>query len=570
MSAPQPQEHLMARLNKWLAYEGAPGRDRKPIARKINDISDEFDIAADEKDKHPGYLGKGSYGLVQRYKKKEGTALPQIPAGPVAVKTIAKARVCHSENALRHMMIEILVLRKLRHPNIIKLFDVMQTEDRIYLVMELCPGGELYFFISGGKAGKCTPEDSAVVLKQVLLALQYCHDNNVVHRDIKPENILIDPATKMVKLIDFGLAKFLQRGLPGMDAEFDPTTLASPTPAPHGMSTAGVTPGGTHVPESPLVAATPCGTELYMALESIRGILHGLCGENKWFTTRGRLPKVDVYAAGVIGYAMLTGRLPYKSAYRPGARPGERHRRLHDLEDKMTMVSFPFPRTSAQLPMEALECIRDLMNHEILARPSAKQGAMRAWLIGVQVPGDAHPEEAEIEVPRHKPPSPAASRPKPARKPGAKRPGPARAPLPQSIVTGGDGQPAVRTSDPNATPIVFVDDEELQEAHRPTPTGAKEWKDGWKAMMRDVRGEEDDDIEEKDADTSDDSSITDDTQTQSVSPVPSPSPSPSHAAIPPAPEPAPAPPMSRRQQKKEQEKAAEPMLMVYESTESFA
>ena len=105
---------------------------------------------------------------------------------------------------------EINNIKELDHPNILKLYEFFEDEKRIYLVTDLCGGGELYQEISS--KGKLTEAESQQVIKQVLSCINYCHKKNIVHRDIKPENILLNETKdfEKIKLIDFGTSIELQ------------------------------------------------------------------------------------------------------------------------------------------------------------------------------------------------------------------------------------------------------------------------------------------------------------------------------------------------------------------------
>lgn len=85
---------------------------------------------------------------------------------------------------------EIDILKNLNHPNIVRLYEVFESKKWIYLVTELCEGKELFDEIIQRK--KFTELEAAIVTKQILQAISYCHENRVAHRDLKPENILID------------------------------------------------------------------------------------------------------------------------------------------------------------------------------------------------------------------------------------------------------------------------------------------------------------------------------------------------------------------------------------------
>ena len=96
------------------------------------------------------------------------------------------------------------ILQTLDHPNIVKYYETYDDVKYIYLVMELCSGGELLDKVS--KSGHFSEKEAADVMSKLMRALIHCHSNNVVHRDIKPENIMFSEDGE-VKLIDFGLAK---------------------------------------------------------------------------------------------------------------------------------------------------------------------------------------------------------------------------------------------------------------------------------------------------------------------------------------------------------------------------
>ena len=92
------------------------------------------------------------------------------------------------------------------HPNIVQLYEVYENKSRIYLVTELCAGRELFDEMLTRKVFR--EAEAANVIKQVLMAVAYCHKKDVAHRDLKPENIIIDPKGKdAVKVIDFGLSQ---------------------------------------------------------------------------------------------------------------------------------------------------------------------------------------------------------------------------------------------------------------------------------------------------------------------------------------------------------------------------
>lgn len=122
-------------------------------------------------------LGKGSYGSVAKATDKKTGALR-------AIKTVFKPKI---ENITR-LKREILIMKSLDHPNIIRLFEVYEDEKHLYLIMELCSGGELFDRII--KSGHLSERYAATIMRQVFSSVAYSHSLNVMHRDLKPENLL--------------------------------------------------------------------------------------------------------------------------------------------------------------------------------------------------------------------------------------------------------------------------------------------------------------------------------------------------------------------------------------------
>uniref|UniRef100_K7G6N6 non-specific serine/threonine protein kinase n=1 Tax=Pelodiscus sinensis TaxID=13735 RepID=K7G6N6_PELSI len=146
----------------------------------------------------------------------------------------------------------------IRHPNIAQLLDILETENSYYLVMELCPGGNLMHKIYEKK--RLEEYEARKYIRQLILAVEHLHRAGVVHRDLKIENLLLDEDNN-IKLIDFGLSNCA--GIMGYSDPF----------------------------------STQCGSPAYAAPELLARKKYG--------------PKIDVWSIGVNMYAMLTGTLPF-------------------------------------------------------------------------------------------------------------------------------------------------------------------------------------------------------------------------------------------------------------------
>ncbi|CAD7954364.1 unnamed protein product [Amoebophrya sp. A120] len=146
-------------------------------------------------------MGTGTYGsVVKAVEKKTKTVR--------ACKAMARKNI-KNEKRFRE---EIDLMKRLDHPNIIRLFETFEDHKNIYLILELCTGGELFDAIVS--AGFLMEKDGAVLIKQMLAAIYYLHENKIMHRDLKPENFLFYNKEKgaPLKVIDFGLGAKFEKG----------------------------------------------------------------------------------------------------------------------------------------------------------------------------------------------------------------------------------------------------------------------------------------------------------------------------------------------------------------------
>eukprot|EP00826_Nyctotherus_ovalis_P017466 TRINITY_DN1514_c0_g1_i4.p1 TRINITY_DN1514_c0_g1~~TRINITY_DN1514_c0_g1_i4.p1 ORF type:complete len:439 (-),score=122.67 TRINITY_DN1514_c0_g1_i4:292-1608(-) len=196
-------------------------------------------------------LGKGSFGEVYLVEKLGSSSF-------YAMKVIKKEKIMN-ENLVKYVITERRVMSEISHPFIVKLHFAFQSNSRLFLVMDYCPGGDLTDYLRREKKFK---EDRArVYMAEVLLALEHLHRKNIIFRDLKPDNVVLDSEGHAL-LTDFGLSK-----------------------------------EGVHDNQG---AKSFCGSLSYLAPEMIKRTGHG--------------KSVDWYLLGVLLYEMLVGVPPYYSA----------------------------------------------------------------------------------------------------------------------------------------------------------------------------------------------------------------------------------------------------------------
>nr|DAD18025.1 TPA_asm: hypothetical protein HUJ06_019488 [Nelumbo nucifera] len=207
---PSPAKHIKATLAKRL---GPPRPKEGPIPEHGTDVERPLD-------KSFGYgknfgakyelgkeVGRGHFGHTCSAKGKKGELKGQL----VAVKIISKAKMT-TPISIEDVRREVKILKGLSgHRNLLKFHDACEDANNVYIIMELCEGGELLDRILS-RGGRYTEVDAKVIIVQILSVVAFCHLQGVVHRDLKPENFLFtsrDDDTTL-KLIDFGLSDFIR------------------------------------------------------------------------------------------------------------------------------------------------------------------------------------------------------------------------------------------------------------------------------------------------------------------------------------------------------------------------
>ncbi|XP_039428359.1 LOW QUALITY PROTEIN: MAP/microtubule affinity-regulating kinase 4-like [Corvus cornix cornix] len=192
-------------------------------------------------------IGKGNFAKVK-------LARHVLTGREVAIKIIDKTQL--NPTSLQKLFREVRIMKGLNHPNIVKLFEVIETEKTLYLVMEYASAGEVFDYLVSH--GRMKEKEARAKFRQIVSAVHYCHQKNIVHRDLKAENLLLD-ADANIKIADFGFSNEFSRG-----SKLD----------------------------------TFCGSPPYAAPELFQGKKYDG-------------PEVDIWSLGVILYTLVSGSLPF-------------------------------------------------------------------------------------------------------------------------------------------------------------------------------------------------------------------------------------------------------------------
>ena len=261
-------------------------------------------------------IGQGAYAVVR-------VGLNKTNNRKVALKIYKKYKLI-DPNRRKSVKREIKLMEKMTNPHIIRLYEVIDTQKYVILVMEYVNGGSLHSYLKQ-HAGRRLPEAEAKrVFKQVVEGIRYCHNRSITHRDIKLENLLLDE-DKNIKVIDFGFS--------------------------------------TCIPIDKKVKIF-CGTPSYMAPEIVQKTEY--CG-----------PPADIWALGVLLFIILCGSFPYR-----GATDQELYTKISNSDYKIPSEVYQ------QLSQEAIDLIALLFSLEAEKRPSARELLVHPWLADVPLPRD--------------------------------------------------------------------------------------------------------------------------------------------------------------------------------------
>jgi len=287
--------------------------------KKTNEVRSEFDGprtggtmqtlgSVEDKYELGQELGRGGFSIVREGKNK-------VTGEKVAVKFIEKKFVDQEE--LKLLQREIDIMARVQHTNVLRLFEIFDTDQKLSLVMELVNGGELFYKIVD--KGSYSELEARDIVRQLVEGVDYLHNQGIAHRDLKPENLLCSETERgmVIKIADFGLSK-------AFSGESD--------------------------------LSTSCGTPDYAAPEVLR--MEGTYDNG-----------VDLWSIGVITYVLLCGFPPFYGKSQA------------QLFEKILNADFDFPEPEwTQISAEAKDFINHLLVLDVKLRYDTKQCLGHPWL----------------------------------------------------------------------------------------------------------------------------------------------------------------------------------------------
>ena len=258
--------------------------------------------------KYGRLLGRGAYGKVN-------LCLHTLTGRLVAIKSINKSKIT-KERQREKIKIETSIMKSLSYSNnIVKILESYETKKHICIVMEYICAGDLLSYIK--KRSKLTEPVAKFIFRQIILALQYIHSHNIVHRDIKLDNILID-LDNNIKICDFGVSKIIKKGD---------------------------------------IMIEQCGTPAYIAPEILK---------NKGYEGFG----VDIWSAGVVLYAMLSGTVPFKGG---------------DLKELHKLIIEGDFKPIKNISKEANHLVKCLLEVDPKSRITTEDILVHPWMINIDL-----------------------------------------------------------------------------------------------------------------------------------------------------------------------------------------
>ena len=272
-----------------------------PVTGVLRNMSDDYDII-------PTLLGKGHHGIVHECEHRRTRLV-------YACKSIDKSKIRRFD----HVQREIHLLSQINHHGIMKMVDCYEDAERVHIITEKYTGGELFDKISenASPSGCFSEINAARIIKSLLQAVDYLHENDIVHRDIKPENILFESEKEdAIKLIDFGLSRRHEKG------------------------------------DQPM--SNPVGTAYYMSPELLKGKYDKSC---------------DIWSIGVVAYILLCGYPPFN---------GETDLDIFESIER-GQCQFPVQAWSTKSDL-AKDFIKCLLRRDPRKRFTANEASMHPWI----------------------------------------------------------------------------------------------------------------------------------------------------------------------------------------------
>lgn len=257
-------------------------------------------------------LGSGACGVVRLvYHHKTCKAF--------AMKHIKKNQLMTNQTEPKRIINEAIIMKSLQHPCVVRMHDIVDNTDSLFIMLELMQGGDLLSRIINKK--RLSERISKLFFLQLCHAVKYLHDKNITHRDLKPDNVLLETTDDetLLKVSDFGLSKAVNNDS---------------------------------------VMRTLCGTPLYVAPEVL------LTGGRGSYTK-----KVDIWSLGVVLFTMLSGTLPFSDEYGTAA------------SDQIKKGKFAY-RSSAWrgISLHAKQLINDMLTVDANTRLSIDEVLSHQWL----------------------------------------------------------------------------------------------------------------------------------------------------------------------------------------------
>ena len=233
----------------------------------------------------------------------------------VALKIYKKKKLL-DPNRRKSVKREIKLMEKMKHPNIIRLYETIDTDDYVILVMEYVGGGSLHGYLKARANRRLDEDEARRVFKQIMEGIKYCHSRCITHRDVKLENILLDHHGN-IKIIDFGFS--------------------------------------TCIPNDKMIKIF-CGTPSYMAPEIVNKTEY--CG-----------PPADIWALGVLFFTIISGCFPYR-----GATDKELYKKINRAEYRLPS------EVQESLSSDCLSLLKSMFALDAARRPTSREILCHSWI----------------------------------------------------------------------------------------------------------------------------------------------------------------------------------------------